>query len=152
MGAERPLFIIVEPENANCIFKSLEAGKPVVDTGELDTAMAGLACGEVSLLAWEILSRGVDSAITISDNAALSTMRQLAKGKYGDRPLVAGESGVAGLAGLLEVAADTQARETIELNPSSRVLVFGTEGATDPDIYARIVGKSAHEIEQTAKA
>ena len=147
-GAERPCFVIVEPDRADCIFQSLEAGRPVSDTGTLDTVMAGLACGEVSLLAWEIIAAGADFALTIPDEAALDAMRTLARGEGGDTPLVAGESGVAGLAGLITASTDEIARTLLGLDSSSHVLVFGTEGATDPDIYRQVVGKEPREVEQ----
>jgi len=148
MGAERPRFIIVEPDHADCVFQSLDAGKPTSDTGTLNTIMAGLACGEVSLLAWEIISMGADFALTIPDEAAREAMRLLARGDRGDDPLVAGESGVAGLAGLVTASTDEAAQTLLDLSASSHVLVFGTEGATDPEMYQRIVGKAPGEIEQ----
>lgn len=145
-GAARPRFILVEPERAACWFESLTAGRPVVVGGELDTLMAGLACGEVSALAWEILATGADDAMTVSDSAAEDCMRLLADARYGDEPLVAGESAVAGLAALLGLAAENGRRGQLDLGTSSRVLLFGTEGATDPDIYERIVGRRAEEV------
>ena len=83
-----------------CLFRSAKAGKPTVVHGALDTIMAGLACGEVSLLAWKILQSGVDAFMTVTDAAAAEMMCMLAKSRYGDGPIVAGESAVAGLVGL----------------------------------------------------
>jgi diaminopropionate ammonia-lyase len=73
-------------------------------------------------------------------------MRLLADGRYGDPPLVAGESAVAGLAGFLLAAADPLALDRLGLGGDSVVLAFGTEGATDPDIYRRIVGRTPEEV------
>ena len=73
-------------------------------------------------------------------------MRRLAGGSGGDRPLVAGESAVAGLAGALAALADPDKAAALGLGPGGRVLVFGTEGATDPELYARIVGRPAEEV------
>src|ERR1700679_3505840 len=100
--------------------------------------MAGLACGEPSLIAWQELDRSAAAFMTIPDEAAASTMRLLAA-----HGIVAGESGVAGLAGCLLAAAHPLARATLGLGPESRVLVFSTEGATDPELYSTIVGVSA---------
>ena len=75
---------------------SARAGVPVAVHGDLDTVMAGLACGEVSLLAWEVLHPGAQAFLTVDDEAALQTVRLLASGRYGDGPVVAGESAVAG--------------------------------------------------------
>jgi diaminopropionate ammonia-lyase len=108
--------------------------------------MAGLACGEPSLLAWKILEPGADAFMTVTDGAAMESMRLLAGGAYEDAPLVAGESGVAGLAGLLLAAGDPDARTRLCLSGDSVVLLFGTEGATDPEVYRRIVGRTPEEI------
>jgi len=145
-GAQRPRMIVVEPEQAACIQASIAAGEPTAVGGELDTLMAGLACGEVSLLAWEILAAGLDDALVVPDAAAAECMRLLAAGVGGDAPLVAGESGVAGLAGLLVAQSHPQIADTLGLGADSRVLLFGTEGATDPEVYERIVGKPASEV------
>ncbi|WP_431284603.1 diaminopropionate ammonia-lyase [Humitalea sp. 24SJ18S-53] len=128
--------VVVEPERAACIADSLEAGKSITVGGDLDTIMAGLACGEPSLLAWQELSRSAWAAVTIPDAAAAETMRALARR---DPPIVAGESGVAGLAALMLVTQVEFAAQMLWLRPNSRVLLFGTEGATDPDLYASII-------------
>ncbi len=101
--------------------------------------MAGLAAGEVSMQAWAILSSGADHFMTIDDSAAASTMRLLASPSAGDPSIVAGESAVAGLAGFLGVARDAAARQRLGLSSDSRVLVEGTEGATDLEANERIV-------------
>lgn len=145
-GRQRPRIIVVQSHAADGLFQSALAGRPVPATGDLDTVMAGLACGEVSLLAWAILERGMDDVMTIPDQAALAAMRVLAEGPYGDRPIVAGESGVAGLAALLAVAEDPERRAVLQLAPDARVLVFGTEGATDPEVYQRLVGYSPDAV------
>ena len=142
----KPKIILVEPDSAACWFESLKAGQPVSVEGELDSLMGGLACGEISRLAWKILKTGADAAMKLPDEAAAETMRLLAEGRHGDAPLVAGESGVAGLAGFLAIAGDSQARQLLGLNENARVLVFGTEGATDPDTYCEIVGRSPDEV------
>jgi diaminopropionate ammonia-lyase len=108
--------------------------------------MAGLACGEVSLLAWPILDRGADAFMTIGDEAAAECMRLLAFDRFGDGAVCAGESAVAGLAGLLLAANDAPARSRLALGRDSTALVFGTEGATDPELYHKIVGRSAEAV------
>jgi diaminopropionate ammonia-lyase len=132
-----PMLVVVEPDRAACLLASAELGERTTVPGDLDTLMAGLACGEPSLLAWQELDRGTAAFMAIPDDAAVATMRRLAQAG-----VVAGESGVAGLAGCLLAAADPAARETLGLGRDSRVLVFSTEGATDPELYARLVGTS----------
>ena len=145
-GSERPALVVVEPDKADCLFRSAVAGRPTPAHGPLDTIMGGLACGEVSLLAWRILETGADAFATIGDDAAVECMRLLAEGRCGDDPIVAGESAVAGLAGLLLACADVNARSVLGLRPDSRVLVLGTEGATDAETYRAIVGRAPEDV------
>ncbi len=146
LGAQRPRLIVVEPDLAACIYASVLAGKPTPVSGDLDTLMAGLACGEVSLLAWEILEQGMDDVLTVPDAAAADCMRLLAEGIGGDPPLVAGESAVAGLAGALLALQNPPIAGALALDADSRVLLIGTEGDTDPELYQQIVGRSAAQV------
>lgn len=145
-GAEHPRFIIVEPDKADCLLQSAKAGKPVVVHGALDTIMAGLACGEVSLLAWQILQPSCSHFMSITDDAAMDTMRLLAKGTGGDVPVVGGESAVGGLAGFLTAQDRASLREELGLTSDSRILIFGTEGDSDPELYTKIVGRSSESV------
>jgi diaminopropionate ammonia-lyase len=149
-GERRPRVVVVEPDKAACLYESARAGKPVAVHGDLDTVMAGLACGEVSLLAWSILKPGAFGFLTIDDESALDTVRLLASGRYGDAPIVAGESAVAGLTGCLAALADETVRAQLGLDAASRVLVFGSEGATDAALYQRIVGRTAEAVRMAA--
>ena len=88
----------MEPAQADCLYRSIDAGEPVAVHGDLDTVMAGLACGEVSLIAFDVLLHDSDDVLVITDDAAIACMRLLADGVDGDKPLVCGESGVTGLA------------------------------------------------------
>lgn len=135
-GAQRPRFVIVEPEQANCLQASAKAGKLTVIEGDLDTIMAGLACGEVSQIAWQILAQGADDFITLSEDAIAPSMIAL---QQNNPSIEAGESAVAGLAACLAAAANAPWREALGLTQQSRVLVLGTEGATDPDLYQKLV-------------
>lgn len=139
-GEQRPRFIVVEPEQANCLQRSARAGKPVAVSGELNTLMAGLACGEVSLLAWEILATGADDFLTLSEDAVPATMRLLARGVGEDPALEAGESAVPGLAAAILACQSPALTQSLGLSGNSRVLVIGTEGATDPELYQALAG------------
>jgi diaminopropionate ammonia-lyase len=140
-GAARPVMTVVEPEKADCLYRSAAAGRPLTAPGDLDTVMAGLACGEPSLLAWALLSKGCDAFMTIPDADAVACMRRLA-----DLRIVVGESGVAGLAGFLRAAGNAEARAALRLRADSTVLVYGTEGATDPAVYRALVGHSPEDV------
>ncbi|MEG0001098.1 MAG: diaminopropionate ammonia-lyase [Comamonas sp.] len=151
-GAARPQFIVVEPERAACLLESARAGELRAVEGELDTLMAGLACGEVSLLAWEILEKGADAFCAIPDAAAVDCMRLLAHPLAGDRAIVAGESAVAGVAAAIAALQSPQARAQLGLGADSRILFFGSEAATDPALYAQLVGESAAAVAARAEA
>ncbi|MCL1124274.1 diaminopropionate ammonia-lyase [Shewanella surugensis] len=138
-GNDRPRVVIVEPEQANCLQLSAKAGKPVVVGGELTTLMAGLACGEVSALAWDILKNGADDFVTLSEGAIAPLMCLLAKGVGGAPKIEAGESGVVGLAAVMIACQVTELIPKLQLNKESRILVIGTEGATDPILYQTLV-------------
>jgi diaminopropionate ammonia-lyase len=150
--AHRPVFVVVEPQAADCLYRSARAGRVTAVTGELDTLMAGLACGEVSLLAWEVLAEGADAFCTIDDTAAVATMRLLATPGGGDPAIVAGESAVAGLAAAIAAMQDPQARTALGLGADSRLLFIGSEADTDAALYARLVGRTADAVRNGAQA
>lgn len=132
-------FIVVEPEYAAGLFASARAGHLERAPGEVHTVMAGLECGEVSPIAWRILERGADFFMTIPDSAVRHSLRLLAKSPYGDPSIFAGESAVAGLIALLDAARDPAARTLLQLNSARRILLFGTEGITDPIVWRKLV-------------
>ena len=138
LGADRPVAVIVEPAAADGLLQSALAGRPSASRGDLHTIMAGLSCREISPLAWKIVGKGAHAFMTVPEDGIAPLMRAAARGELGE-PFEGGESGVAGLLGLIEVARDEERRRAIGLDEGSRVLVFNTEGATDPELYARIV-------------
>jgi diaminopropionate ammonia-lyase len=140
-----PRFVVVEPTEADCLYRSAVAGQPVASDGSLHTIMAGLACREVSPAAWTVLDWLASDFVTIPDEWAAEAMRALAHGN-GDTPVVCGESAAGGMAVLLHAAEDPTLRDFLGLEATSQVVLFGLEGATDPDIYERIVGIPATEV------
>ena len=145
-GPKRPTVIVVEPREADCLLQSARAGEPTPTGGSSDSLMAGLACGECSPLAWKILAPLVDAYLAIDDEAAIAAMQLLAAGTGGDIPIVAGESGAAGLAGLQVLLANEYWRDAVGLDQTSRVLLINTEGATSPSIYTELVGEPAAAV------
>jgi diaminopropionate ammonia-lyase len=140
-GERRPRIVVVEPVGAACVLESVQAGRPVRASGSMRTIMAGLNCGFPSLSAFEVLRSGVDAVIAIPDHYAEDAMRRLAGG---EPQIVAGESGAASVAGLIAIMGDDRfgaVRDHVGLGPSSRVLVWSTEGATDPAGWHRVVGR-----------
>lgn len=145
-GERCPRFIVVEPDRADCLYRSSKNGGLTAVHITKETIMAGLSCGEVSLLAWQILSAGADDFMIINDDLVAPTMTLLADGLAGGGPIVAGESAIAGLAGMIAARRDPALSKRLNLDDSSRVLVFGTEGATDPVIYQSIVGRAPEDV------
>jgi len=146
LGEARARFIIVEPNRADCLFQSAKNGRPTEVSITEETIMAGLSCGEVSHLSWSILEIGCDDFLTIADDLVAPTMRLLAEGVQGDEPVVAGESAVAGLAALIAARSNAALSTALAFDERSRVLIIGTEGATDAEIYRSIVGREPEDV------
>jgi diaminopropionate ammonia-lyase len=126
----------VEPTTADCMLASVAAGHPVEVPGPHRSIMAGLNCGAPSMLAFPAVDGTFSAFVAIDDDRARDAMCEL--DRYG---IEAGETGGAGLAGLRYVLSEAPAvAEALGLGPTTSVLLICTEGATDPDAYARIVG------------
>jgi diaminopropionate ammonia-lyase len=134
LGENRPHIIVTESKHAACIIESMRYQKPSHVIVKEETIMAGLSCGEISLIAWEILSRGVSAVTTLPDDAVAPAMRIMAA-----NGIEAGECAVPGIITLLAVSKDAQMIKSLSLDENSRVLVFGCEGATDPELYRSII-------------
>jgi diaminopropionate ammonia-lyase len=140
LGDRRPTFVVVEPLRAACIYETAKAGHPVKVVQGEPTVMAMLECYEPSLVAWRILSHVADAFMTVDEEDATAVMNRLARPAGNDPAIVAGESGAAGLAGLVRAATDPVVRDQLSLDSTSEILVINTEGATDPKRYAELVG------------
>jgi diaminopropionate ammonia-lyase len=142
-GDNYPTTIIVEPHRAACFYESIQRKKPSRAEGNLNTIMAGLACGTPSVLAWEIISNFADYFISCDDETARIGMRQYAAPIGDDPKIISGESGAVSLGLLLKLSTDgsfSKIKDDLKLNNDSVVLLFNTEGDTDPESYRRIVG------------
>lgn len=134
-----PKIVSVEPLQAACALASIEAGQIVSLPGPHASIMAGLNCGRPSLIAWPIVSRGIHSFLAIPDERAREAMRALAA-----EGIVAGETGAASLAGLIEILTgdgNRKYRSALGVTEETRAILLVTEGATDPAAYQQIVGK-----------
>ena len=147
-GEQRPMVVVVEPARAACVYATAKAGHPVKIAHDAPTVMAMLECYEASPLAWRVLERVADAFMTVDEEDAVAVMNRLARPSAGDPAIVSGESGGAGLAGLIR-ASTAEMRSALRLDAGSRVLVINTEGATDPGRYAELVGMAP---EDAAKA
>ena len=138
-GDQTPRVVIVESELAACLFECAKANKLTSVRIKEETIMAGLSCGEPSDMAWEVLSEEASDFITIPDNIVPPTVRLLACPEGNDPVIKAGESAVAGLAVLVCASKQPRLREKLGLDMNSRVLLIGTEGVTDTEIFDQII-------------
>lgn len=143
-GTERPFITVVEPEKANCVFRTAEAndGKLHFVTGDMNTIMAGLACGEPCTIGWEVLKNCADAFISCPDYVAADGMRILAAPTGGDKPVVSGESGAAttGCISNILLREDlAEFKQKLHLDENSRILFISTEGDTDKENYRNVV-------------
>lgn len=143
-GEERPIITIVEPNKADCVFRTADAndGKLHFVKGDMDTLMAGLACGEPCSIGWEILRDYADNFISCPDYAAAQGMRILGNPAHGDSKVISGESGAAAFGCVAEIMRNPELKEIkekLKLDEKSKVLFFSTEGDTDKESYKSIV-------------
>lgn len=148
-GEDRPITIIVEPNEAACIFKSIKEndGEPHAVTGDMPTIMAGLACGEPCTVAWSIFRDYADMCISCPDYVTAKGMRILGNPIKGDAQVISGESGAVGMglaSILLEDESMKEIAEKLNLNKDSKILIISTEGDTDPLNYRKIVWDGAY--------
>jgi diaminopropionate ammonia-lyase len=142
----KPLVVVVEASRAACLYESVPQGRPVAVAAGEPTIMAMLDCQEPSLVAWHVLERVAEAFMVVEEEDAVEAMRVLAQPLDNDTPVVAGESGGVGLAGLLKAGGDADIRKTLGLNENSSVLLINTEGAIDPESYAQLVGASPADV------
>ncbi len=141
---DAPVVVIVEPKNAACLYHSAQIGdgQPHAVTGDLETIMAGLACGEPNPIGWDILKQSASCFMSVADYLAANGMRILSCPVLGDDRIIAGESGPIGIGVLDLIMNDLEYRElkeALKLNSESTVLMFNTEGNTDPVNFREIV-------------
>lgn len=145
--AKLPKTIIVEPDAADCIYKSAEkaTGEPVNVGGDLSTIMAGLACGEPNTVTWQILRDFAHAYVSCPDYVTVEGMKALAHPMGGDEMVISGESGAVGI-GLLSLISKykelDEIKKMLEINEDSSVLFFSTEGDTDPENYIKCINET----------
>ncbi|MBN2225958.1 MAG: diaminopropionate ammonia-lyase [candidate division Zixibacteria bacterium] len=145
--AKHVQLVSVEPPDAACLLESIDSpnGEPVTCRGAQKSIMAGLNCGTPSIVAWPFIRSGFDVFLTVPDEYSLKAMRRYYYPETGDRRIVSGESGAAGLAALLALSGlDTlqPAGEVLGLTTNSTVLLLNTEGDTDPAHFAEVISSA----------
>jgi diaminopropionate ammonia-lyase len=143
-----PKFVIVEAGAADCLYRGAVAadGKPRIVGGDLTTIMAGLACGEPNTIGWDILRNHADAFLSCPDWVSAKGMRMLAAPLKGDPAVTSGESGAVGMGAVATIMQDdsySELRSALGLGSDSQVLVYSTEGDTDPERYREVVWDGA---------
>lgn len=141
-GNKMPKIVLVEPYEADGFLESFKQGKRSTPNGNYQTIMAGLNCGLPSSTAWDILKNGIDATIRIKDKYAERAIRQLYYPEGNDPSVIAGESGVGGLAGFIALMTNDNLNELkthLQISERSNILFISTEGATDPDVFKKII-------------
>lgn len=144
MKEKAPTIIVVEPHQANCLYLSAVTndGNPHNVGGDIQTLMAGLACGEPNTVSWPILRDNVTCFISAHDSLAANGMRILAAPRHGDAAVISGESGAIGTGLIYEMMKNPEyadLKEKLQLNKNAHLLMVSTEGDTSPDIYEQVV-------------
>jgi diaminopropionate ammonia-lyase len=147
-----PIFVVMEAQAADCLYQGAAAGDgdPRIVGGDLQTIMAGLACGEPNTIGWDILRNHVTAFLSCPDWVAAMGMRMLAAPVKGDPAVTSGESGAVGMgvvATLMSNPEYAELRDALKLDNNSKVLMFSTEGDTDPERYREIVWGGAYATE-----
>lgn len=145
-----PKVVVVEASAAACHYLSAcsHSGEIIKVEGELATMMAGLACGEPNPVSWAILRNHAAAFVSCPDWVAALGMRMLAAPCKEDTSVVSGESGAVGMGLVATMMTDdrySDLRNALGLDETSHVLLFSTEGDTDPDHYHRIVWGGENE-------
>jgi len=141
-----PKFIIVEPENANCVFKSIENNKATRVDIVNETIMGGMSCGDVSTVAWEILKDSSNYSLTITDDQISTVVAMLAETKISNEKIIAGECAVPGIIALIGLYKNKEYLNKLDLNSDSKILLFGCEGLTDEAMYQKLLDDGLKKI------
>ena len=139
-GARLPTIIMVESDRSDCVYQSLKRDEIHLVNIVEETVMAGLSCGEVSLLAWPLIQKGASHVVTIPDTGVGTMVRWLANPSDGERPsVIGGECSASGLIALLAIQQDSALAHGMSIDSDARILVIGTEGNTDAELYDNII-------------
>lgn len=143
-GKNRPITTIVEPNKADCIYRTAEKndGKLHFVSGDMDTIMAGLACGEPNKIGYDVLINYSDNFVSCPDYVTAKGMRIMGNPIKNDKKIISGESGAVTLGLVTEIMSNKNLeclKKELKLDENSRILCFSTEGDTDKESYTDIV-------------
>ena len=134
-----PQFVVVEPENADCVFQSIKNNKPTSVDIKKETVMGGMSCGDVSSIAWEILKNSANFCLTIPDESISTAVALLAEARLSEEKIIGGECAVPGIIALIGSFNNKEYLDKLKLDTKSNVLLFGCEGLTDKAMYQKLL-------------
>ena len=146
LSKDIPKFIVIEPENADCVFQSIKNNKPTTVDIKKETVMGGMSCGDVSSIAWEILKNSANYCLTIPDKAISTTVALLAEARLSEEKIIGGECAVPGVIALIGSFNNKKYLDKLKLNAKSNVLLFGCEGLTDKAMYQKLLNDGLQKI------
>ena len=141
-----PKIIVVEPKEAACVLKSIEAKKMKKIKIKKESIMGGMSCNEMSLVPWNILNKSTNHCITIDDSKVSNTVAMLAKAKFSNKKITGGECATPGIISLIAACNDKKIKNLLELNEKSNVLVMGCEGNADATLYNKLLSQGLKKI------
>ena len=141
-----PKIIVVEPKEAACVLKSIEAKKMKKIKIKKESIMGGMSCNEMSLVPWNILNKSVNHCITIDDTKVSNTVAMLAKSKFSNKKITGGECATPGIISLIAACNDKKIKNLLTLNEKSNVLVMGCEGNADATLYNKLLSQGLKKI------
>jgi len=142
-----PSFIIVEPEDAECVLESIKNSKPTSINIKKESIMGGMSCGDVSAVAWDILKNSSNYCLSISDQGIASTVALLSNEEFSKNKIIAGECGVPGIISLISLMKDQEKIKDIGINKNSKILLIGCEGLTDQKMYDQLLNEGLRKIQ-----
>tara|TARA_Y100000590_G_scaffold48658_1_gene51540 strand:+ start:913 stop:2052 length:1140 start_codon:yes stop_codon:yes gene_type:complete len=141
-----PKIIIIEPETADCVLQSVEAGQMKKVNIKKESIMGGMSCGEVSLVPWRILKHSVNNCISIKDENIAHTIAMLKKKYFSNESITAGECATPGIISLIAASEDKNIKGKLELNEKSNILLMGCEGDADENLYEKLLDKGIKQL------
>ena len=133
-----PKIIVIEPEYANCVMQSIKYGSLKKVNIKKQSIMGGMSCAEVSLVPWRILRNAVNNCVSVSDKYVPQTLTMLAKKKFSDKKIIAGECSTPGVISVISCCNDPLVKKKLEINEKSNILIIGCEGDTDKNLYNKL--------------
>ena len=141
-----PKIIIVEPENADCVLKSIDKGTLQKVDIKKESIMGGMSCGEVSLVPWEILKESVNCCTSVPDDNVAKTVAMLSNKYFCNKTIVGGECSTPGIISLISTCENDFVKKELEINENSNILIIGCEGDADVELYKKLLSKGISQL------